>query len=148
MRTRLALALAIGLIAGLAACGDSDSDPDEERPAEEPGQAGTATGGDRFPNVLAVSVEPTGGGAFAFSVTISSPYDSPERYADGWRILGPDGETIAEHELLHDHADEQPFTRGQAGVEVPPGIAEVVVEPRDSENGFGGGSRTVAVPGR
>jgi hypothetical protein len=127
--------IGLALLAGVAACGGSESEPTE-----------TGAADDRFPSVLEVAAEPTGERTFNFSVTISSPYDSPERFADGWRILTPDGEPIAEHELLHDHAGEQPFTREQLGVEVPAGLTEVVVEGRDSENGYGGRTRTVELP--
>ena len=77
---------------------------------------------------------------------MSSPYDSPQRYADGWRVLGPDAELLGSHMLLHDHANEQPFTRTQRGLVVPDGVAEVTVEGRDLEFGYGGGTIVVAVP--
>jgi hypothetical protein len=139
------LAIVLVLLAALSSCG-SDSGEGEEVPVEsEPGAPGIGQEGDVFPDVVEVTAKPTGERAFTFSVTISSPYDSPQRFADGWRILAPDGETIAEHELLHDHADEQPFTRTQTDVEVPRGVTELVVEPRDSENGYGGKTGTVAL---
>jgi hypothetical protein len=79
-------------------------------------------------------------------VTVSSPYDSPDRYADGWHVLAPDGTELGTHTLLHDHAGEQPFTRTQTGVEIPLDVVEVTVEGRDQQYGFGGGTVTVAVP--
>lgn len=147
MRIVAPIAIALVLAASLAACGeDSDSEG-----ASEPGDPGsesaeTSAAGERFPSVVEVTAEPTGERTFTLAVTISSPYDSPERYADGWRVMTPDGEPIAEHELLHDHAAEQPFTREQTGVEVPPGVTEVVVEGRDSESGFGGETQRVELP--
>lgn len=77
-------------------------------------------------------------GTFTFSVTISSPYDTPERYADAWRIVAPDGEVLGVRELLHDHSTEQPFTRSLIGVEIPPGVETVTIEGRDLVNGWGG----------
>ena len=44
-----------------------------------------------FPDVLAAEATTTDGTSFNFSATLSSTYDSPERYADAWRVLGPDG---------------------------------------------------------
>ncbi len=88
------------------------------------------------------------GETFSFSVTVSSPYDTPERYADGWRVIGPDGTVYGVHRLAHDHAKEQPFTRTQRGVEIPEGVNEVTVEGRDSEHGYGGNTVTVRLPGR
>ncbi len=80
------------------------------------------------------------------SVTLSSPYDTPERYADGWRVLAPDGATLGEHQLDHDHASEHPFTRTQTGLRIPVDVDEVIVERRDQANGYGGGTVTVEVP--
>lgn len=77
---------------------------------------------------------------------MSSPYDTPERYADGWRVLAPDGSELGTHTLLHDHAGEQPFTRTQSGVEIPTDVTEVTIEGRDQEYGFGGETVTVTVP--
>ncbi|WP_372594341.1 hypothetical protein [Actinotalea sp.] len=92
-----------------------------------------------------MELRPTADG-YDVVVTISSPYDTPERYADGWRVLGPDGTTLGEHELGHDHATEQPFTRTQRSVVIPDGVTEVTVEGRDLVNGYGGVTVTVAVP--
>lgn len=82
------------------------------------------------------------------TITISSPYDSDSRYADGWRILGPDDEVLIETELAHDHADEQPFTRTSGGFVIPAEVTEVTFQGRDIESGWGGGTLTVPVPGR
>lgn len=101
---------------------------------------------DSFPDVIAVELRPTGDRVFDVSVTISSPYDTPERYADGWRVLDPAGNVLGAHTLMHDHANEQPFTRTQRGLEIPTGIAQVTVEGRDQANGFGGGTITLDVP--
>jgi len=35
------------------------------------------------------------------------------------RVLAPDGAVLGEHTLLHDHANEQPFTRTQPNVIIP-----------------------------
>ncbi len=85
---------------------------------------------------------------FHFEVTISSPYDTPQRYADGFRIVGKGGKVYGERKLLHDHADEQPFTRELGGVEIPPGVRSVVVEARDQKYGYGGKTVEAALPGR
>lgn len=77
-------------------------------------------------------------------MTVSSPYDSPERYADGWHVLASDGTVLGEHELMHDHAGEQPFTCTQTGLEILEGTEEITVEGRDLENVYGG--ETVTIP--
>lgn len=98
-----------------------------------------------FPDVLAAELTGSGN-AFTIAVTISSPYDTAQRYADGWRVLTPDGELLAEHALGHDHASEQPFTRTSASFPIPDDVTEVVVEGRDQANGYGGETVTIPVP--
>lgn len=102
----------------------------------------------RHPDVVAVKVQPRGRDRFDFHVTISSPYDTPERYADGFRIGGLGGEIYGERKLLHDHADEQPFTRELSGVAIPPGVRSVIVQARDRKYGYGGRTVQIALPGR
>lgn len=99
----------------------------------------------QYPDVLEAALT-RDGDEFMISVTISSPYDTPERYADGWRVMTPDGDVLAEHELAHDHASEQPFTRTRGPFTIPDGVTDVVVEGRDQANGYGGAPVTVAVP--
>ncbi len=91
-----------------------------------------------FPDVIAATATPSGEGTWLFSATVSSPYDSPGRYADAWRVLAPDGTELGIRELAHDHASEQPFTRTLSGVVVPAGADVVTVEGRDQVNGWGG----------
>jgi hypothetical protein len=76
---------------------------------------------------------------------MASPYDTPSRYADGWRVMAADGTVFGVHSLTHDHAAEQPFTRTQSGVEIPDDIDTVIVEGRDISSGFGGATVTVTL---
>jgi hypothetical protein len=109
-------------------------------------EAPVAETADRYPDVLAVELRPVGERVFDVAVTISSPYDTPERYADGWRVLDAAGNVLGTHTLLHDHANEQPFTRTQRGLQIPADIVAVTVEGRDQANGYGGATVTVDVP--
>ncbi len=102
----------------------------------------------KYPDVLAVKVQPRGGQVFDFDVTVSSPYDSARRYADGFRVAGKDGKVYGERKLVHDHAGEQPFTRNLYGVTIPRGVRVVVVQARDQKYGYGGRSVDAALPGR
>jgi hypothetical protein len=86
------------------------------------------------------------GDEVAFEVTISSPYDSADRYADGCRIDGDDGEVYGVRELTHDHANEQPFTRNLGSVDIPATVDTVTVEARDLVYGWGGETVSVALP--
>ncbi len=110
-------------------------------------QAGGATI-QKYPDVVKVEVQYRGGERFDFDVTVSSPSDTPGRYADAFKVSAKDGTVLGERRLLHDHADEQPFTRDLYGVRVPPGVRVVVVRARDREFGYGGKSVEVALPGR
>jgi hypothetical protein len=100
---------------------------------------------DRFPAVLDAQLTRATDGTFDIAVTLSSPYDTPDRYADGWRVLAPDGTVLGEHTLLHDHANEQPFTRTQYGVIIPSDLLTVTIEGHDRVNGYGGGTLTIQI---
>jgi hypothetical protein len=102
----------------------------------------------KFPDVLSVKVRATVAGSFDFDVTVSSPYDTPNRYADGMRARSPEGKVYRERKLWHDHANEQPFTRDLYGVRVPAGVRSVIVEARDQQHGWGGKTVEVRLPGR
>ena len=140
-----ALAAPVAVLA-LAACGAQA--PQAATSPAPGGSTGAATATQEFPDVEQAELRPQGDGTYTVEVTISSPYDTPERYADGWRVLGPDGAELGRHTLGHDHADEQPFTRTQSGLEIPDDVTEVVVQGRDSANGYGGTTATVPVPAR
>ena len=139
---RTALSIA-GAVALTASCADDTAGPVSV--TEAPETSGSVGAPERrFPDVLdAVATFDPATGTWAFDVTVSSPYDTPERYADGWRVVGPDGTVYGVHTLAHDHAAEQPFTRRQSGVAIPDGVEAVTIEGRDRANGFGGGTVTI-----
>ena len=126
---------ALLLVAGLAvgACGSDDESSGSETDAESDGAATEQ----EFPDVIGVEAT-RDDDSWTFAVTISSPYDTPERYADAWRVLGPDGTEYGIRILAHDHASEQPFTRSQSGIVVPDDVEVVTVQARDLANGWGG----------
>jgi len=76
--------------------------------------------GDKFPEVLDVEVVPATNQNMRFNVTLSSTYDSPQRYADAWRVLDSQGNQLGIRVLGHDHASEQPFTRSET-IKLPAG---------------------------
>lgn len=148
MRSGL-IAVGAAAILALAACGsDAPEQSEQVGQSGESGQSdpGAATTEQRYPDVLAAELSEDQAGTFTVSVTMSSPYDTPQRYADGWRVLAPDGTELGTHQLGHDHASEQPFTRTQSGLSIPSDVAEVTVEGRDQEYGYGGATVTVPVP--
>lgn len=151
-RAIVAIVTVVGSSAGALGCGSSDArDPATDTASETSGgvkqgvEQGVEQGDGLFPDVVDVTVE-RDGDTFRFDVTISSPYDTPERYADAWRVVGPDGTVLGVRELLHDHQDEQPFTRSLSGVEIPAGVDTVTIEGRDQVNGWGGATLEVELP--
>ena len=166
------VAVAVALMVSLAACGSDstddptsaatsatsaapesatstpdDSTPDDSTPDDSTPDDSTAddsTAEELFPDVLEATARQDGDGTWTFAATLSSPYDSPERYADAWRVVGPDGTVYGIRELAHDHAGEQPFTRDHSGIEIPDDVEVVTVEGRDQISGWGGA--TVDVP--
>ncbi len=138
MRPGILLVASLALLA--AACGASSTTTDGSTvPVTELSGAlsSVVVGEQRFPAVIDAVATPADQG-WDFDVTVSSPYDTPERYADAWRVVGPDGAVFGVRELTHDHAGEQPFTRSLLDVEIPAEVDVVVVEGRDSINGWGG----------
>lgn len=113
-----------------------------------PAAHGADAASQKHPDVIAAQVQARGAGRFDFDVTVSSPYDTPQRYADAFRVMHANGTVFGERVLLHDHASEQPFTRDLLGVAVPAGVRSVVVQARDLKNGWGGKTVEVALPGR
>lgn len=146
------LALVIGVGLALTACSDNQALVDEAvAPREAPATTAedvlaTVESDQLFPDVVAVEANSEGGNSWQFSVTLSSPYDSPDRYADSWRVVGPDGTVYGERFLTHDHAGEQPFTRSQSGIEIPPEVDTVTVEGRDQVSGWGGTTMEFKLP--
>lgn len=124
-----------------SAVGDGSEDsakPTQPRETlQDASQSGEVVYGDQFPEVLSAKVSGGENGDWRFSVTLSSPYDSPSRYADAWRVLDGQGKQLGIRVLGHDHASEQPFTRSGA-VQVPVGTAAVFLEGRDQKNGWSG----------
>ena len=158
-RSDLGVTIAVMLVAGACAGSGSGEGTEvgdttaatETAPNTLPAEASTGTeavdtnaGPDeqRHPDVVAATATETPDG-WTIEATLSSPYDSPERYADAWRALDPDGTILGVRELLHDHAGEQPFTRSLTAVEIPDAVQEITIEGRDLEYGWGGGTVTI-----
>lgn len=163
MKRYLVAPLLLSLGAGLlAACTDTPApdagatevqtvtvtaDPAEkDEPPETPTSTGSAAADSAdFPDVLDARIV-RAGERFRVIVTMSSPHDNAEHYADGWRVLTPDGEVLVEQTVHHDHRHEDPFTRSERPFVIPRDVDEVVVEGHDRMNGYGGDTVTVRVP--
>lgn len=134
------------LTVGLASCSSGSSGDNESSDSPNAAKTSAPGGADMFPDVTKVDV--TGeSGSLSFAVTMTSPYDTAERYADSMRVRAVDGDKVfGERKLDHDHATEQPFTRSIDGVDIPDGVTEVVVEGHDQVSGWGGMTQTVSIP--
>ncbi len=53
-------------------------------------------------------------------------------------VVKPDADSPFTRLLLHPHETEQPFTRSQSLIVIPPEAAHVTVRAHDSVDGFGG----------
>lgn len=141
-RLRICIATATFLACTLAACSNNPREVADPTILEG---AGSTSATDLFPDVIDATATQADDGTWTIAATLSSPYDSPERYADGWRVIGPDGTEFGQRLLTHDHADEQPFTRTHSGVVIPPDIDVVTIQGRDQISGWGGLTFEVAL---
>lgn len=152
-RARLLLAALVAAALTTACAADTSPETASDEPEVEqadPGDDaadGTEEAGQRFPDVIAAELEPAGG-TWRLDATLSSPYDTPERYADAFRALSEDGTVLGVRELAHDHANEQPFTRSLTGLEIPDDVERITVEGRDLAHGWGGDTVELEVPSR
>ncbi len=140
----------VGLLLLLVGCSADTPSSGRDAPSPVPTESSTQselnTGNADHPDVLEASLEHDNDGSWSLEVTLSSQYDSPERYADGWRVLDKDGTVLGEHTLTHDHADEQPVTRKQFGLQIPESVGQITIQGSDTDNGYGGETLVVEVP--
>ena len=111
------------------------TEPPAMQPAEGEGNA----------DVMYVRAVQGQDGSWTFHVTVQHPDTGWEDYADGWDVVLPDGTVVKPDQaspftrlLLHPHENEQPFTRSQSGIVIPPEVTEVHVRAHDLVDGFGG----------
>lgn len=76
---------------------------------------------------------------WTFDVTISSPYETVDQYADEFQIISiSDDIILGTRSLAHPHPSEQPFTRSLGGIIIPSDLSMVSITARDSINGYCG----------
>jgi hypothetical protein len=96
-------------------------------------------------DVLFVKAVQMADDTWTFEVTVEHQDIGWEDYADGWDVVTPEGEVLKPDPsspftrlLLHPHENEQPFTRSQSGIVIPPGLTQVLVRAHDLVDGYGG----------
>ena len=146
MNRWLLLLLAWGGLLFLSACRSATPAPTE--PAATPPTTPSPTppgSGEANADVLHVKAVQATDGTWTFHVTVRHPDTGWEDYADGWDVLTPDGTVLKPDPdspftrlLLHPHESEQPFTRSQSGIAVPPDVTQVRVRAHDLVDGYGG----------
>lgn len=85
-------------------------------------------------------------GVYHFDVTLRHGDEGWDHYADRWEVMDEHGKVLGTRTLLHPHVDEQPFTRGLSGVQIPPDVKRVVVRGHDSVHGYTGETITLDLP--
>lgn len=118
----------------------------EEPPAPAPQDESAANADVLYVRAVQAPAPSTGqGGTWTFHVTVQHPDTGWEDYADGWDVLTPDGTVLKPDPsspftrlLLHPHVDEQPFTRSQSGIVIPPDVTQMRVRAHDLVAGYGG----------
>ncbi len=98
--------------------------------------------------VLKATASANVGGSYTFSATVAHADTGWKHYADKFEVLAPDGKVLGTRILYHPHVDEQPFTRGLGGVQVPAGLTEVIVRASDNVHKAGRVTFTVKLPPR
>jgi hypothetical protein len=76
-------------------------------------------------------------GAYQLAVTIRSPDQGCQQYADWWEVVSEDGRLLYRRVLVHSHVDEQPFVRGGGPVPIQPSTV-VWVRAHMNPGGYGG----------
>ena len=76
------------------------------------------------------------GSGWHFNVTLRHADTGWKHYADAWRVVTKSGEVLGTRTLYHPHVEEQPFTRGLGGVNVPSGTKSVFIEAHDKVHGW------------
>lgn len=92
-----------------------------------------------YAQVIFVKATQNSAGLWRFDTTVRHNDQGWDDYADAWQVVNPQtNEILAERILLHPHDNEQPFTRSQNNIEIPPDVTQVLVRAKDNVEGFGG----------
>jgi len=86
------------------------------------------------------------GDLWKFDVTLRHSDTGWDHYADAWRVVDSDGQTLGTRNLAHPHVEEQPFTRSLSGVRIPDGLSEVGIQVHDSVDGWSSQIEKVRLP--
>lgn len=99
-------------------------------------------------DVVKVDVTQQSNGSYSFQVTVRHNDEGWDHYADAWDVGRTDGTIYTTRILAHPHENEQPFTRGKSGVQIPENVKSVIIRAHDKVHGHGGKTIEVTLPGR
>lgn len=92
-----------------------------------------------FAQVEYVKATETSNGVWRFDVTVRHNDEGWDHYADLWQVIDPAGsKLLGERVLAHPHENEQPFTRSQSGIAIPPDLTRVLIRAKCNLHGFEG----------
>jgi len=97
-------------------------------------------------DVVEVKVIKTNKNLYDFTVTILHKDIGWKHYVDKWDVVDVNRMILGTRILHHPHVDEQPFTRGLSGVEIPENIKVVTVRAHDLVHRYGGKVVSVELP--
>lgn len=91
-----------------------------------------------YAQVVFVQATQGSNGLWTFNTTVRHNDEGWDHYADAWQVVDSTGNVLAERVLAHPHDTEQPFTRSQSNIEIPPNLTTVTVRAKCNIHGFGG----------
>ena len=93
-----------------------------------------AYGGDV--EIVSADFQRSGNGTWSVNVALLHADSGWDHYADIWRVVDAEGNILGERVLLHPHEDEQPFIRGESGIEISESLERVYIEAHDMVHGW------------
>lgn len=87
--------------------------------------------------IVAVSIDSgSEQNTWLINVTLQHQDSGWDHYADLWQVEDADGNVLGSRILQHPHVNEQPFTRGLAGVNIAPEIKAIFISAHDKVHGW------------
>jgi hypothetical protein len=98
-----------------------------------------------YAQVIKVKTSQRANGSYCFDVTVRHNDTGWDHYANEWKVTDMKGNTLATRILAHPHVNEQPFTRGLCGINIPKNVSKVKVEAKCNKHGYGRQSYVVNI---
>ena len=100
-------------------------------------------------DVIAATARHAADGTLNFEVTMRCDDRGATYFCDRFEILSPSMRVVGVRRMLHDHTDEQPFTRELQGVNVPNGFPRgVLIRGHHNARGYDGATLKLDLPAR